>query len=573
MIDLSKEHFCEHLKTICKDKNLYQYCIDYYNDLGKKFKHKIFTKDDFQELNIKKKDFISLNVKTETFQSDILADVFQDRDTITIQEYFVYLFTKFVKSIKFKKGLKDEYSGMVYFGKKSIVIRQQSDKDIRLLAELDVNKKIRYSNNLNKGQYTKLDYDNKQYEEEVKKQSEKIKRDLDCDYKQTIYHELSHILLIKSYDNENYLKYSIGNSVFKKNIFNNYNILGFDLDNCMDITFSNENQNLLQEKGNDALNEIENETFASYLYGNKMIEFKDSFVGDYSTKYDIVNDCNYVKDFDILMLFGFINPFINFSDLRFNSKEIIKNFNSIKFEPEFLESIISGFVKEIDNIKFKNKKNCNFIKENLKNLINKTPYEIFNLLLAVNDLFDDGSLGSVNNVNFRKYLDKFLLCAIEKNIVNLINNQDVIKDEYFFDKINNVLNVISDFIYYPNLIITNESDNNTHEEYFAINKCPISWFAKNSCDGHIAIFNKMINLVKNCMYNSCCDIYKCSFFKEQEEKEKFINNFEGNNDFIVWDYNDKVKNYNKYRQYYDNITYGRKEKNFNYNDNYSKERE
>jgi len=86
-----ENEFISHLKAVCGSRELRSFAKDFYVDFCYKHEGQVFTKDNFETLNINGKEV----------EQDVVKHVFKHKETATAEEIFVYLFKHNISSMGF----------------------------------------------------------------------------------------------------------------------------------------------------------------------------------------------------------------------------------------------------------------------------------------------------------------------------------------------------------------------------------------------------------------------------------------------------------------------------------------
>lgn len=448
-----KEDYIKYLHTVCDDEIIFDIASKYIEDLSKLYKNKYFTIEDFQQLNIDNK----------VYNQDIVNDMFTHRKMLKAEEIFYYLFTHHVKKIEFAQSnvLGKGVAGKTSLVKKNILLNQKSFTRTPKIKCLDKKYKINSDFHLD----DILSLQNSRIFKIIDTFSTKInhliQRDSEYDYKylkKVIYHEFSHIFEVKTFNKVQYFNHGMMSIT---DILNPERyMIPFNISNSIN------NQEFINDisGGLRALSEIYNEIFSakilkdedkSVLKNKDMSVLKMSDI-NYTQKYTFNHHTDYQINYEIVKLINLL-MFDNENEedmYRFNFSSYYKKMKQIEVSPEVLKKLktIYMFLISAHDEKFKDKKYFNEYYECLKEC--NIPCFIFILMVGKHYLDNIYFLNKKQSFYQYKFLlQELLVDALSNKIEKQLKDCSVIKDYKYFERLEQTLQTIDNFILLPNQII------------------------------------------------------------------------------------------------------------------------
>ena len=511
-----KEDYIDYLSQICDDEIIIDIASKYIEDLSKLYRNKYFTIEDFQQLNINHK----------VYNQDIVNDMFKNRKMLTAEEVFYYLFTHHIQKIGFAPP---EVIGQRVLGK--VIIKSNAilfNKE--LFTRTPKLKCLEKKYKLNPDFYIddELSLQGSRVFEIIDSVSTKInhsiQRDNDYNYKylkKILYHEFSHVFELTTFNNVQYYKF--GMNVIT-NLTNLKIRLPFNLSNLNNETFISHLTGGLQ-----ALSEIYNEVFAAKVLRdeNKSIvkTKKRSFINwnnvDYSNKYHFMHKTHYQINYEIVKLLNLIMfDKENEEDMyRFNFVNFYKKMNQIEVSPEVLKKLKTFYMILISkqDEKFQDKQYYN----EYYDLLKECNTACFIFLLMVGSYYLNSSNFTNKKQSFYQYkllLQELLVDAINNKIKKQLQDKSVIKNCSYFERLEQTLQTIDNFILYPNEIINHDVPIIRKTE---INNMSVKQYAdKYKNLEYIQTFNNLIQTVEKYINENSDALTKkqkdMQFFSDQE---------------------------------------------------------
>ena len=170
-----------HLEKVCKDKLLRQYALDYFEDLSSYYAGNEFTVNDFS----------SLIIDGKVVEQDVVVDLFKDREKVSAQEIFAYLFMKNIDKFAFRKTFRDKptVSGEVDSSNKTCFIVKKKPQSYK-----------------SHGVVSGTKYGIRERIQDWKKHRNDAKEALNGYYKKIVYHELSHVFELETYNDRQVIR-------------------------------------------------------------------------------------------------------------------------------------------------------------------------------------------------------------------------------------------------------------------------------------------------------------------------------------------------------------------------------
>ena len=483
------QEFIAHLNKVCKDKEYYAWAVEYFKFLMQS-NHKI-TKDNLDTLTLS---------RNETYNLDLENDLFKDKQVITVAELFLHNFIHFVKKVAplneteyAKKSDNDGTSG--FYAHKYLGIF--CDKDFKG----------------HKFQTITLINPQKNSCEELDKWY----------LRKTFWHELSHILQLKT---------------FNKNIFG----MGFDeqlieyknpqhtkesyLSNLSSI--ENEFIRDMIKKGSYLITEILNEYAVNHITNSlEIVKVQDYLnipvtnnMKGFRYAFSIRND-NFISIDTQYLNLMFILPMLqiilddNFSPNDANLKCFFygSQLSKIGLDDDLDSTLTQRLAKMLKT--YKNIPES----ETTKNLDKISYFKLFEFIIGARDNCTDHKIAT-------NELQAMLINLYKNKFLAEFEDASVIKDEHFFCKVNTSLETIAKFFHFNWEMQVAVFDQETKTtKTLTANDMPIfSEFGKlNSTALNIQEFNRLINTIKSkvsTLENKDLANSKLEFIKKQDALAK-----------------------------------------------------
>ena len=536
-MDFYKEiEFRKHLLKVCRDRELRGVALDYFKDLSEKFEGQNFTKANFETLLVDGKEI----------EQDVVKEVFATKEEASAEEIFLYLFKSNVQKIKaFNLSVfsLDPRNGCYNHDEKTVEIGQKNFKELfsKRYSAVLIDRPEGMSDKEWK-KYLKAEEKKIAKEDRINNKARKklVEMKIETDAKHVMYHELSHVFEIKTFENRKYRKVGISNEIFADVnkglvlINDKQNITKDDVKNAkiiedgvryFDESSPKDSLRFMIKEGAVSISEIFNEEFACLIDDslnikkNENITYKDKLV----KKAYLEGDCAYNINYDISMLLKLAIGDVDYKDLRFNSKKLIEKVNNLNISATKLQSVQEQFLNNLTKTNFCDE--FKFSKADFnKELKTCGVFDTIAAMVHVSDKFGEQFSADFCRYgsNYKAIVQDLLIESIKNDIILEINNPNLVKDAAYFEKIDSKLKTIDQFILYPNVVVSFFSREVFGElaknELFITS---VGQYANKYADRtHITNFNELINEVKKCANQNNINLENMSFFKEQKEIEE-----------------------------------------------------
>lgn len=527
-----RKEYIRHLKNTTSRRNLRKYAIEFYDDLSKKYEGKVFTRDDFETLNVDGKEI----------EQDVVKHVFKDKNTATAEEIFTFLFKQNVKSIYLGKkgaGFAGNVSGYLDASTQILGLKK---KDLMIAVMFNQNRPGR--------EFKKFQKQNYEYAVEKREKA----------YREVLYHELSHVFEVKTFGKRKYYKNANG-VFFKAGIFK-YIRSGESCIKQENIAKDIEKDALLiknkyRDTPSDVLNiyknigktslfEIFNEISAQKVAKDALDLSKAStgfgvMAEKARCKISLNGYCGYNKNYPMLELLKLALPEdMKETDFKFNTKRLEENINKLNISKKTLDNariaitddICAGYAEtfrrmNINSSEEKVKKvieqEYEFIKQIVDGLKDADAVDVVYTLMGVSENFEDIGLNS----NCKKELQAIFVESIKNDIISQLKDEKIEKNQDFFEKIDKTLQKIDENLYYPDRDIQFLKHNPSNPpnpiknitEMISIST--VERFAEEKdCPKNIKVFAELTSEVKKALKEHNLKGFESEFFKEQDKIEQ-----------------------------------------------------
>ena len=276
--------FKQHLYRVCKDETLREFALDFFHDLSSKYEGKEFTKD----------EFATLVIDGKVVEQDVVVSLFKNKEKVSAQEIFTYLFINNIDKFVIRRrvpGEPDSSGGVDALGKDCTIARYRPrvQESIFFNKDLSIKEKIAA----------------------YKAKKDFISRTIREHYKGVIYHELSHIFELETYDDRRFIRNEMSDRTFMKTEKSFVLFYGNDINKGLLIAialgadFGTSVESLmaiLRAQGATSISEILNEEYAQEIQGTKcVLNFisEDECNKRYVRKTRLTGNCKYNRDYDI----------------------------------------------------------------------------------------------------------------------------------------------------------------------------------------------------------------------------------------------------------------------------------
>ena len=518
---LIRSEFEKHLKKVCKDKELRQYALEFFEDLSKKYAGQVFTKDNFE----------TLVINGEEVEQDVVKAIFNNKQTSTAEEIFLYLFKNNIHKLAFFTSATDLEDGSVgvvsatelYLGIKKRNLSEfcgSVSQMVEPIKPVDVPEKEWKKTRKKQRREFKA-----QQKTEAKELEEKAYRDRSASYHHSLYHELGHVFELKTFAGRKHIKNNMSTRV----------VTQLGKDDCvssetMEITSEQiakrkELEDLakqgqlppstetfienMYDVGANAISEILNEIYASEIEGSLEVSSGlhcSSFGSKFYRKAKMEGDCGYNSNQDIATLFKLALGETDVKNLRFNSKLIINEINNLKISEEDLNLAKQQLI-ELMKQKSTSEKDMALAEDIAKELQKCDVFSTIGVIMGVGKFVTNDKQQCVED--YKIIVQSLLVKGIFNNITEQLADESVVKDEAFFEKINATLIEIDSSLHYPNQMLAFQRHGRTvrYTERFyeqELDVSTIETLAKNHPEyTHISTFASLVKEVKQYVNKEC----------------------------------------------------------------------
>jgi hypothetical protein len=540
--------FKSHLYKICKDDTLREFALDFFHDLSSRYEGREFTRD----------EFASLVIDGKVVEQDVVIALFKNKDKVRAEEVFTYLFTKNIDSFAIKRRVPDvpDAAGGVDALNKTCTIAKYNYRSPRTHS------------------YSSRPSIKERIEEY--RRNKALKKSITRDhYKRTIYHELSHVFELETYNDRNIIRNEMSDKTFMKAKKGYVMFYGDDIaKGLLEAIAMGENYGLtaqnfitiLRAQGATAVSEILNEEHSLDILGNKQI--LNIFTADecnqrYVRKSRLAGTCGYNPNYDIATLVDIV---LGEKNIRFNSCSALYQLGNLNVSKEVLEEakskLISNMEKDLITEEDKSRnKDIELLLEDLDS------YDTLALIMGVAGGYGYG-MESPNGVTLEDYkviVQGLLIEGIKNDIVQQLNDPMVYKGKEFYEKINTTLETIDSFICYPNtstdFAYTRMEGEVKYQDVLDIRThVPARYATKNPNMRNIVAFSELIEAVRVKLDGEDGNIEGIeeimTFYRKQQEIEKNYEKYESEARFIEELHKEDLERREEFRQRKSNVDYG-----------------
>lgn len=456
--------FEKYLKKICRNKELRGYAKDFFVDFCSKYEGQFFTKDNFETLVV---DGVEV-------EQDIVKHLFSTKEQATAGEVFLYLLKNNVQKIDFYTAKNDVESSSVGFlnsttknlgiKKKSLVEYYRAPNEV---ATMEIK-----PNDVSDKEWEKLQKKKKQEEKKQalireKQAIEDAQKKVQESYKHTLYHELSHVFELKTFLSRQCIKNNMSNRVLVKDHGNKYvsvcsdevvqeqvNIVKNRDKQVLAGTYTLNGEYFVEQMtyiGEESISEILNEVFACGIDDTLQIKegaHSSSFKSKFLKKCKLEGECGYNINYDIATFIRLAVGDIDEKDLRFNSKKIKDKLKNLNIPKESLESIqerFAGLFKETAT----NEVDKKVSNEAGEIIMSSNAYQTLGMIMGMAQMANNSRDDIQNIDDYKIFAQEMLIESIKNDIVSKLNDPNVVKDQAFFESVNQTLSTIDSLICYP----------------------------------------------------------------------------------------------------------------------------
>lgn len=444
-----RKQYIKHLNRVCSNAEWRGYAVEFFDALSKKYDGKMFTRD----------NFLSLKIAGNEIEQDAVKALFKDKEQVSADELFCYLFKKNVQELsKIKLPRMSDTSGffdphLKYVGIIERPIYVKMPSIVKPISNIPPNetkeqKKQRLKDERERKKQSKIEA-----REIYKRQYEAIKRERSLDYKNTLFHELSHVFEVQTFNNGRYIVTGqnqrlnvCGAVAYSVNLEREITteVLGRGLKEALSRKRKDFDVDMFIDRlrggGARALSEVLNEEFACKVNGTFKLVNKPSFICDseYLRKVRFETHCSYAEDYDIAALLQLAIKDYDSDEIRFNALGLADKINGLNISDEALQAAKKGFVENFAKIG-----EIPFQKELEERLSKADKYETIALLMgeagSSQQYFGDEI---VNSDDFKIVLQNMLVSAIKEDIMDKLNDESVVKNEEFFKGVNETMTIV-----------------------------------------------------------------------------------------------------------------------------------
>lgn len=474
----TRQRYENHLIKICQDEPLRQAVMEFYDDFCEYYQGQVFTKDNFE----------TLKINGEIVEQDIVKDLFKDRDEVLPEEVLTYLFTHHLKTMWFfskqttsASGGIDPMKGFLRVHMPTLANEVRKERDAILKEGVFIPVTIKTAKERSKFIREENKKRKRQFKERKQEIIEKAKTTIYEKMKRWMYHECAHIVQTRSFKNGEYFKVGLSYETFiaDSKIDSCYtgevsteklnNIIKFDklipklmkskelhkqvLENhdfCQYVTEA------VAKTGYNAISEYINEEHSAKIGKTFSVQQQKSFyhIGDFCRKSEISGDCAYNVNYDISQLVKLAIGNMDEKDLCFNGAKFFERLNNLKVSDETLLKSKELLHSALNNIKSTYAQNELWTIECLDKCIDNLG--LTDLIGASMGIFTDINTRNFTNTVFEEnkaqckmIVQNILIEAIKNNILQDLEDETVVKNELFFEKLNETLLTIDSVIMYP----------------------------------------------------------------------------------------------------------------------------
>ena len=475
----TRQRYEKHLKKVCKVKPLRQAAMEFYDDFCEYYQGQVFTRDNFE----------TLKINGEVVEQDIVKDLFKDRDEVLPEEVLTYLFTHHIKTMRSFAKRTTSTAGSINPLKQRLRVHMQtlaSEVRIERDAILKMGVCIPYTIQTEKERNEFLREENKKKRKEFKERKqeiiEKAKTTIYERMKGHMYHELAHIMEIRSFLNGKYIKIGCTNEISIKGS-------KIDISCCSDEisadTFTkldkfekllnallkskglqkqiSENQDFckfttdaIADSGYNEISEYMNEELSLRIGKEFSVSNQSPYyhLDDFCRKSRIPGDCAYNQNYDISQLVKLAIGDMDEKVMRFNSVEFFERINNLRVSDQTLlqskETLHSVLNKLILAYPEKEKWILECADKNIDNLSSADLIGVAMGLYADIDSKNwNDTLFEESKAQCKLIVQNILIEAIKNNTLQDLADETVVKNELFFEKLNETLTTIDSVILYP----------------------------------------------------------------------------------------------------------------------------
>ena len=458
------QEFENHLKNICEDQEYYGWAIEFFNFLAQiNFE---ISSEHFDKLHLSSND---------KFNLDLENDLFKENTKISIAELFVYNFKNFVKSCQALN--KNEYNKL---SNNDGTTGLYSHKDLAIFCNKDydaINAYTIHFRNANQNSNQK---------------------DLNNWYrKKTFWHELSHLMQIKTY-NRNIFGMGLDEQLVEYDPFNRKK--ESFIHSCGHIKTEFIRKMILD--GSYLLTEIFNEYAVNSITNTLCVipaepRTQPSHIPYSRNCFAIING-NFIQENSVYLENMFIAPMLamifgdKFSpyDITFKTHFYDMKLGQIPLDDDFDEQLCKKMAKILREYR-------NIPEENTLQALKKMPmFKVLKFIIGTRDKCTSRCLVATSE------LQALLIHLYKNKLISEFNNSDVLKNEQYFKNLNQNLETIAKFIHLPwkqKINVTNIKNNHTSIQ--TIQDCPVFKHLQTLYPNTLNIqeFNKLINAIEHYM--------------------------------------------------------------------------
>lgn len=468
-----KKELMAFIKSVCKDKELRLLTLNFCLDVLDKNQGKTFVREDFETLNVDGKEV----------EQDIVKIIFKNgKQVATFEEVFINILSFNLNKIEFVKGYdKDSTVGTYNLESKTISIKDYLFKYSKFLGyKLFKRERIRKLKKL------------------LEKGLGEPLSEVAMDFKTNLYHELSHVLERKTFENGKYIKKGVDDIIIivKDKEYLSYPALNIDTallnDYCNKIKENEQFKSLegLKILGSNFIAEIFNQEFAYITENNLKIEKvtnKLSKESLFEQKSELVGDCAYNIYYDIVNFIKLACDDIKVKEVKFNSKPLLEKLYKLNVNNDKLYKIRDNIIEELFLSEL-------FLFINTLKSMELKPYSLLSLIIGLSQYFYIKK--EKDKVDKYKIIAQDLLIeSIKNNWEDKIYDNNIVKDKEFFIKLNQTLETIDSYILYPSeKIVYLLEDNGQEYETASYDSSilPLQTLARNYYHSHIYSFYSFI---------------------------------------------------------------------------------
>ena len=474
----TRQRYEKHLKKVCKEAELRRAAMEFYDDFCEYYQGQVFTRDNFE----------TLKINGEVVEQDIVKDLFKDKDEVMPEEVLTYLFTHHIKTMwSFAKrttsaaGSINPVKQLLRVHMPTLASEVRNERDAILKVGVFIPVTIKTEKDRRKFLRENKKERKREFKERKKEIIKKAKTTIYENMKRWMYHECAHILQTRSFLNGKYIKIGCTDEIFIKGSKNEMccadeisfeaieNIKQFqklihalneskemneqvleNQDFCKYIT------DVFSKTGYDAISEYMNEEH-SVKIGKKFSvdnKFPYHHVGDFCRKSKVPGDCAYNENYDISQLVKLAIGNMDEKDLCFNGAKFFERLNNLKVSNETLLKSKETLHSVISNVKSEYPEKGKWIIECLDKCIDDL--SLTDLIGVAMGIYTDVNSRNFTNTDFEEnkaqckmIVQNILIEAIKNNILQDLADETVVKNELFFEKLNETLITIDSVILYP----------------------------------------------------------------------------------------------------------------------------